>query len=77
MLSVEFLKQVVVANVIAVLLAYAVMTRWLQDFAYRIEISAWSFVIAGTLALVIAILTVSYQAVKAAYANPVNALKYE
>jgi putative ABC transport system permease protein len=53
------------------------MNKWLQDFAYRINISWWVFVLAGGLALLIALLTVSSQAIKAALANPVEALRYE
>jgi len=53
------------------------MNRWLQDFAYRIEISWWVFALAGGLALLIALVTVSVQAIRAALSNPVKALRYE
>ena len=53
------------------------MNKWLQDFAYRIEIGWWVFVLAGGLALVIALLTVSTQAIRTALANPVESLRYE
>jgi putative ABC transport system permease protein len=53
------------------------MNRWLEDFAYRIEIGPGVFILAGGLALVIALLTVSYQAIRAATANPVESLRYE
>jgi len=53
------------------------MNKWLQDFAYRIEISWWMFALSGGIALMIALATVSFQAIKAAMANPVEALKYE
>jgi putative ABC transport system permease protein len=53
------------------------MNRWLQDFAYRIQISWWVFLIAGLSALLIAILTVSFQAIRAALTNPVNNLRTE
>jgi putative ABC transport system permease protein len=53
------------------------MNHWLQDFAYRIDISWWMFALAGGLALLIALLTVSTQAIKAALANPVESLRYE
>jgi putative ABC transport system permease protein len=53
------------------------MNQWLQNFAYRIEMSWWMFALAGSLALVIALLTVSWQAVRAAIANPVESLRYE
>ncbi|MGD8777471.1 MAG: ABC transporter permease [Ignavibacteria bacterium] len=76
-LSIEFTKWVVVANVIAWPVAYYFMTNWLQDFAYRIEISWWAFLLAGGIALVIALATVSFQAIKAAIANPVESLRYE
>lgn len=77
MLSKEFLKWVVIANIIAWPIAYYFMNKWLQNFAYRIDMSWWIFALAGLLALVIALLTVSFQAVKAARANPVEALRYE
>jgi len=77
LLSKEFVQLVIVANLIAWPLAYFAMGRWLQSFAYRIEISWWVFGLAGGLALAIALITVSTQAVKAALANPVEALRYE
>jgi putative ABC transport system permease protein len=77
LLSKEFTKWVLLSNIIAWPLAYLVMNHWLQNFAYRINIGLGSFVLAGVLALVIALLTVGYQAVKAARANPVEALRYE
>jgi putative ABC transport system permease protein len=76
-LSKEFLILVVVSNVIAWPVAYYFMNKWLQDFAYRIDINLWVFVLSGGIALVIALLTVSYQAIKTALANPVEALRYE
>ena len=76
-LSKEFLIWVVISNIIAWPIAYYFMNKWLQDFAYRINIYIWIFVIASGLALLIALLTVSLQAVKAALANPVESLKYE
>lgn len=77
LLSKEFLTLVVSSNIIAFPLAYYFMNNWLQDFAYRIEIDLWVFVIAGLIALLIALATVSYQAIKAAMSNPVEALRYE
>ena len=53
------------------------MNKWLEDFAYRIDISWWSFVLSGGIALVIALATISFQAVKAATANPIKSLRYE
>ena len=73
----EFAKWVLIANIIAWPVAYYVMNKWLQTFAYRININWWVFVIAGGIALVIALATVSFQAVRAATANPVKSLRYE
>lgn len=77
LLSKEFSLLVLAANLIAWPLAWFVMSRWLEDFAYRIEIEWWVFIIAGALALLVALLTVIYQAIKAALANPVESLRYE
>jgi putative ABC transport system permease protein len=77
MLSKDFVKLVLVANFIAWPVAYFVMTEWLRNFAYRINIGPWAFVLAAVLALIIALLTVSYHALKAALANPVDSLRYE
>jgi putative ABC transport system permease protein len=76
-LSMEFLKWVIIANIIAWPIAYYFMNKWLQDFAYRINISWWVFVLSGGIALVIALITVSVHAIKAAMANPIEALRYE
>ncbi|MFH1194895.1 MAG: ABC transporter permease [bacterium] len=72
-----FSKLILFAITIACPVAYYFMNKWLQDFAYRIEISWWIFVLSGGVALLIALLTVSFQAIKAATANPVESLKYE
>jgi len=77
LLSQDFLKLVVVALLVASPLAYYVMNQWLQNFAYRITIAWWVFLVAGGLALGIAFVTVGLQSVKAALANPVKALKNE
>ena len=77
LLSKEFTKWVLMANLIAWPLAYLAMNRWLQNFAYRINIGLGTFVLSALLAFIIALLTVGYQAVKAARANPVDALRYE
>jgi len=77
LMSKEFLKLVIIANLIAWPLAWFAMDRWLNNFAYRIEIAWWVFIAAGALALAIALLTVSWQAIRAAIANPVKALRYE
>ena len=72
----EFLKLLIIANFLAWPAAYIVMNYWLQNFPYRIEIQISIFLIAGALAFIIAIITVLYQALKAAMANPVDALRY-
>jgi len=77
LLSKDFLKLVLAAFIIASPIAWYIMNRWLQDFAYRIDISAWVFVIAALLAVIITIITVSFQAIKAAIANPVKSLRTE
>ncbi len=77
MLSKDFVKLIMIAIVIASPVAWWVMTKWLQDFAYRINISWKFFAIAGVVALLIALLTVSFQAIKAAVANPVKSLRTE
>ncbi len=77
LLSREFLKWILIANIIAWPVAYLAMHRWLQNFAYRTAIGAGVFVLSAFLAFVIALLTVSYQSIKAAVANPVEALRYE
>ena len=77
LLSRDFVKLVALGNLLAWPLAWLAMNRWLGDFAYRIEIGWGVFVLAGTLALLIALLTVSWQAIRAALANPVKALRYE
>jgi putative ABC transport system permease protein len=72
-----FTKGIVLANIIAWPLAYFAMNKWLQQFAYRIGIGLWIFVLSGILALGIALLTVSYHTIKAATSNPVDSLRYE
>ena len=77
MLSKEFLKLVLIASLIAFPVAWWTMNKWLQSFAYRINISWWVFVVAGLAALLIALITVSSQAIKAAISNPVKSLRSE
>ncbi len=77
LLSKDFLKLVLIANLIAWPLAWIAIFKWLQDFAYRIPISWWVFVATGMIALLIALITVSFQAIKAAVANPVKSLRTE
>lgn len=73
----EFVKRVLLANIIAWPLAWFSMNKWLQNFAYHTEIGWWVFALSGVIALVIALATVSLQAIKAATANPVESLRYE
>ncbi len=77
MLNRDFIKWIAIAFVIACPIAYYSMNKWLENFAYKTSLSAWVFVLAGVLALGIALLTVSWQSWKAATRNPVEALKYE
>lgn len=77
MLSVDFVKLVGISILIASPMAWYLMNKWLQDFAYRISIQWWMLVVAGVAALLIAIITVSFQSIKAAIANPVDSLKNE
>ncbi|AXT54506.1 ABC transporter permease [Aquimarina sp. MMG015] len=77
LLSKDFLKLVCIAIVLATPLAWLVMSNWLQEYAYRIEINWVVFIIAGFVAIIIALATVSFQAFKAAIANPVSSLKTE
>jgi putative ABC transport system permease protein len=77
LLSKDFVKLVCIAIVIASPITFFAMNKWIQNFAYRIDITWWMFALAGLFALVIALLTVSFQAVKAALMNPVKSLKTE
>jgi putative ABC transport system permease protein len=76
-LTVDFLKLVGVAILVSIPLGWYVMNKWLEDFSYRIEIGWGVFVFAAILAIVVAVLTVSYQSIKAAIANPVKSLRTE
>ncbi len=77
LLSKDFVMLVLIAILIASPIAWLLMNQWLQDFAYRININAWIFIAAGLLATAIAIISVSLQAIKAAFANPVKSLRTE
>ena len=77
LLSKDFIKLVLIAAVIASPLAWYFMHEWLQDFAYRINIGWWVFGVAGSIALLIALITVSFRAIRAAVANPVKSLRTE
>ncbi|HSP87495.1 MAG TPA: FtsX-like permease family protein, partial [Ignavibacteriaceae bacterium] len=73
----QFIILVLIANIVAWPLAYYFMSNWLLDFAYRINIGFETFIAAAVLTVLIAILTVSFQAIKAAITNPVKSLRYE
>ncbi len=77
MLSKDFLSYVFIAIIIAFPVAWWAMNKWLQSFAYRIHITWWIFIIAGAAAILIALITISFQAIKAAVANPVKSLRSE
>lgn len=73
----DFTKWMLIANIIAWPIAYYAVNKWLQNFAYRIEMNLWLFLLGGLIALIIALTTVSFQAIKAATANPVDSLRNE
>ena len=77
LLAKNFLKLVIVANLIAWPIAYFAMRNWLTNYAYRIHIAPWTFILCSVLTVIIALLTVSYQSIKASVSNPVDAIKYE
>ena len=77
LLSKDFLKLVIISAIIAFPIAWFAMSKWLQDFAYRIDMPWWVFLAAGIIAALIALLTISFQAIKAAIANPVKSLRTE
>lgn len=77
MLSKDFLKLVIIAIIISTPIAWFVMNKWMEGFAYRIDISPWVFVVAGLVALLIALATVSFQGIKVAITNPVKNLRTE
>ncbi len=76
-LSKEFLKWVLLANILAWPAAFIIMNSWLKNFAYRIDTAWWMFIASGILTLIVAILTIGHQAFKLAVSNPVEALRYE
>jgi len=76
-LTKDFSRWVLAANVIAWPVAYFTMHRWLQNFAFKTDIGLWVFVLSATLSLAIALMTVGYQSVRAALANPTDSLRYE
>ena len=77
LLSKDFLKLILIANVIGFPIAWWAANQWLQEYAYHIDVKWWVFGMAGASAIIIALLTVSFQAIKAALANPVKSLRTE
>jgi putative ABC transport system permease protein len=77
LLNQQFLRWLVVANLIAWPIAYFAMQKWLEKFAYRTDIEIWIFLLSAALGLAVALLTVSLQTFRAARANPVDSLKHE
>jgi putative ABC transport system permease protein len=77
MLSKDFAKWIVLANIFALPLAWYAMHHWLQNFAYRIDMHWWLFALSGSIALLLALITVSFQALKTTMMNPTEALRYE
>ena len=77
LVSKDFGKLVVISTIIAIPVAWFLMNKWLQNFAYRIELKWWMFLLSGCITILIALITVSFQAIKAAAANPVESLRSE
>jgi ABC-type antimicrobial peptide transport system permease subunit len=77
LLSIDFLKLIAVSAFVSFPIAWWIMNKWLMNYEYRVTISAWVFVIAGLLAVIIALVTISFQSVKAALMNPVKSLRSE
>ncbi|MDB5146131.1 MAG: transporter permease, partial [Mucilaginibacter sp.] len=77
LLSLDFLKLILISRIIAMPVGWYFMNQWLKDFAYRIDIQWWVFVLAGILAIIVAVATISFQAIKAALSNPVKSLRSE
>jgi len=76
-LSGDFLKLVLISTIIAIPAAWWAMNKWLDNYPYRITLSGWVFAIAGILVFVVALITMSFQVIKAAIANPVKSLRSE
>ena len=77
LLNNDFVKYVVIAFIVAIPVSYYIIQKWIENFAYKTELSWWIFALAGLLALSIVLLTVSWQSWRAATRNPVEALRYE
>ena len=73
----QFIKWVLLANIIVIPVSYSILDKWLADYAVRIEITLFPFAIAVAVSLFLAVITVSYHVIKAALSNPIEALKYE
>ena len=76
-LSLEFIKYIGIAFIVAIFPAYYFISKWLENFVYRVDISIWTILLSGVFALLVAVLTVSYQSFKAARINPAKTLRYE
>ena len=76
-LSKDFVRPVIIAIAIAIPLGWYAMTKWLEGFAYKIDIQLWVFILAGFIAFFIALITISFQSIKAALMNPVKSLRSE
>jgi putative ABC transport system permease protein len=77
LLAKEFAILVLIANLFAWPIAYYLMTKWLQNFAYRVDMASWIYMTSAVIAFVIALMTISFQALKAALSDPVKSLRYE
>ena len=77
LLSIDFIKLVFIAFIVATPVAWYMMNKWLQDFAYKTNISSWIFLLTAVLAIAITIITVSFRAIRAAVVNPVDSLRSE
>jgi len=77
LLTLDILKPISIAILVSTPIAWMMMNRWLQDFAYHISISGWIFVMTGLIVISIAIMSVSFQVIRASIANPVNSLRSE
>ena len=76
-ISIDFLKLVAVAILVALPISWYVMSKWLEEFSYRIDVDGWTLALAALIAISISIITVSYQSIKAAVVNPVESLRSE
>ena len=77
LLSKEFIQLVIIAFAIATPVAWWLMNNWLHSYAYKIKMSWWVFVVAGSMSVIIALITISFQSIKAAIANPIKSLRTE